>query len=305
MRLVTRSDFDGLICAVILKEEKIIDEYKFVHPKDVQDGKVTITDNDVLANIPYWPGCGMWFDHHKSEEDVMELFEADFKGVSRQEKSCARIVYEYCGGRKKYPQYEEMIVAVDKSDSGDLVVEDILNPRGWMLLAFIMDPRTGLGRYKDYRISNYRLMEELVEYCRVKQIEEILAIEDVKERTTRYFEQQKDYKEMIRSNSKSHKNCLVIDVRPVEVPPVGNRFTEYTMFPGVNISIRVMWGLRKEVVVFAVGHSILNRTSRTDVGMLMKRYGGGGHHMVGTCQIQLDKAEEVLQELIDQIVKDG
>jgi oligoribonuclease NrnB/cAMP/cGMP phosphodiesterase (DHH superfamily) len=305
MRLVTRSDFDGLICAVILKEEGVIDEYKFVHPKDIQDGKVMITSNDVLTNVPYWPGCGMWFDHHSSEDDVQSLFQAEFVGESRKEKSCARIVYEYYGGKSKYPNFEDMVKAVDKSDSGDLQVEDILYPKGWMLLSFVMDPRTGLGRYKDYKISNYQLMEDLIDYCRDKPIEEILEIPDVKERVDRYLSQTEKYKKMIRKHSKVYKNCAVIDLRSVERPFCGNRFLEYTMHLQQNVSIRVMWGLQKQNVVFAVGHSILNKTSKTNVGELMHNYGGGGHVQVGTCQVPADQAEEVLLEIIKKINADG
>lgn len=305
MRLVTRSDFDGLICAVILKEEGIIDQYKFVHPKDIQDAKVIIDSNDVLTNVPYYPECGMWFDHHSSEDYIKDLFQVEFKGESRKEKSCARIVYEYYGGREKYPQFDEMVKGVDKSDSGDLQVEDILNPQGWILLSFVMDPRTGLGRYKDYRISNYKLMEDLIDYCRTMTIEEILEIPDVKERTERYRKHKDKYKGMIRKNSRVYKNCVVIDLRPVERPFSGNRFVEYTMFLQQNISIRVMWGLQKQNVVLAIGHSILNRTSKTNVGQLAHKYGGGGHDQVGTCQIPVDQADDVLMDIVSQIMKDG
>ena len=305
MRLVTRSDFDGLICAVILKDAGIIDEYKFVHPKDIQDGKVMITSNDVLTNVPYWPGCGMWFDHHSSESDVQDLFQVEFVGESRKEKSCARIVYEYYGGMNKFPHFEEMVKSVDKSDSGDLKVEDILYPNGWMLLAFVMDPRTGLGRYKDYRISNYQLMEDLIDYCRSKPIEEILEIPDVKERVERYEKHQDKYKKMIRKHSKVYKNVVVIDLRSVERPFTGNRFLEYTMFLQQNVSIRVMWGLQKQNVVFAIGHSILNKTSKTNVGELTHLYGGGGHEQVGTCQVPTDQAEDLLDEIIKKITSDG
>ncbi|MDQ7826097.1 MAG: exopolyphosphatase [Candidatus Eremiobacteraeota bacterium] len=305
MRLVTRSDFDGLICAVILKESGVIDSYQFVHPKDVQDGKVAITENDVIANIPYWPGCGMWFDHHSSENDVMDLFGAEFKGESRPEKSCARIIYEFYGGKAKYPQYEEMLVSVDKSDSGDLTIEDILDPQRWMLLSFVMDPRTGLGRYKDYTISNYKLMEDLIEYCRNKPIEEILELPDVKERIDRYKKHQKKYEAMIKKNATVHRNCLVIDLREVEKILVGNRFVEYALFPEVNISMRVIWGKTRDTVAFAIGHSVLNRSSKTDVGAIAREYGGGGHHQVGTCQVPADRCEEVRADLLLKIVRDG
>ena len=304
MRLVTRSDFDGLICGVLLKEAGIIDQFKFVHPKDVQDGKVEVTADDVLANVPYAKGCGMWFDHHLSESE-RKAFPDDFKGRSEPAKSCARVIYDFYGGEKKFPNFAEMLKAVDKSDSGDLTVEEIAEPKGWILLAFIMDPRTGLGRYSDYRISNLQLMQDLMEYCRTMNIVEILDLPDVKERIQRYHESEWLYKEMIKRYSTVHGNVLVTDLRKVEEIPTGNRFVEYGMFPNINISIRMMWGMKKLNVVFAVGHSIINRTSKTNVGSLMLKYNGGGHAKVGTCQVAIEKADEVLKELVKQMNADG
>lgn len=304
MRLVTRSDFDGLICGVLLKEAGIIDSFQFVHPKDVQDGKVEVTANDVLANVPYARGCGLWFDHHMSEEE-RAAFPHDFKGVSLAAKSCARVIYEYYGGKEKFPRFEEMLKAVDKSDSGNLSLEEVAQPTGWLLLAFLMDPRTGLGRFSDYRISNLQLMQDLMEYCRTLPIAEILELPDVKERLKRYRESEWLYKEMVKSNARIHGNVLVVDLRSVENIITGNRFVEYGMFPNINISVRVMWGVKKQNVVFAVGHSILKRTSRTNVGSLMLKYNGGGHPKVGTCQVPADKADEVLAELVKQMNQDG
>jgi nanoRNase/pAp phosphatase (c-di-AMP/oligoRNAs hydrolase) len=304
MRLVTRSDFDGLICGVLLKEAGIIDQFLFVHPKDVQDGKIEVTAGDVLANVPYARGCGMWFDHHLSESE-RQAFPDDFKGRSEPAKSCARVIYDYYGGEQKFPTFAEMLKAVDKSDSGTLSVEEIAQPERWLLLAFIMDPRTGLGRFSDFRISNLQLMQDLMEYCRTMGIEQILAQPDVAERVRRYRESEWLYKEMMKRNSTVQGNVLVTDLRQVETIAVGNRFVEYGMYPNINISIRVMWGVKKQNVVFAVGHSILNRTSKTNVGSLMLKYKGGGHPKVGTCQVATEKAEETLKELVRQMNEDG
>lgn len=303
MRLVTRSDFDGLICAVLLKEAGIVDSYKFVHPKDIQDGKVPITEDDVLANVPYWPGCGLWFDHHVSESDVGMFTE--FTGVSKPAPSCARNIYEYYGGAEKFPGREEMMEAVDKSDSGNLTVEEILEPEGWILLSFVMDPRTGLGRYKDYRIANYQLMEELIEYCRTLTIDEILALPDVQERIKRYREQEQQYRQVIQDVATVRRNCLMLDLREISEMPVGNRFIEYSLFPKQNISLRLLKTPNPGVTAISVGHSITNRTSNTNVGMMMKTYGGGGHEQVGTCQVPDERLEDVLDEIISQITKDG
>ncbi len=305
MRLLTRSDFDGLVCAVLLVEAGVVDEYKFVHPKDIQDGKVEVTSKDVLANIPYVPGCGLWFDHHSSETE--RLKDMSFEGRSQIAPSCARVIYDYYGGASKFSAFDKkgLMDAVDRSDSGNLTAEDITNPKGWILLSFIMDPRTGLGRYQDYRISNYKLMEDMIQYCRNLEVEEILQKPDVQERTKRYFEQEKAYEDMIKSNSKTDGNVLIIDLHNVDEILSGNRFKEYVLYPEQNISLRIIWGFKKQNMVFTCGHSIINRTSKTDVGSLMLKYGGGGHRAVGTCQIDIDKWEKVRDELVEAMKRDG
>ena len=182
MRLVTRSDFDGLVCAMILKELDIIDDIKFVHPKDVQDGKVDITENDITANLPYDPRVGLAFDHHESELSRVNVGEASTKFIiDGYAKSAARVVYDYYGGAERITRVsEEIMEAVDKGDSADFTVDDILEPEGWTLLNYVMDARTGLGRFHDFKISNYDLMMELIDYCLIHPINDILALPDVK-----------------------------------------------------------------------------------------------------------------------------
>lgn len=300
MRLVTRSDFDGLVCAVLLRHAGIITEYKFAHPKDLQDGVVEVTNDDVLANVPYVQGCGMWFDHHSSEKE--RLGEVSFTGESKPAPSCARVIWEYYGGYATFPKaFDEMMEAVDRVDSAALTAEEIQSPKGWILLGMIMDPRTGLGRYRDYRISNYQLMEALITYCAEHKVEEILALPDVKERVERYFAQQKLFEDMLKRCTTVHDNVIVTDLRAEEEIYSGNRFTVYSLFPECNVSILVIWGLKKQNVVLTVGHSILNRTCSADVGSLMLKYGGGGHGKVGTCQVPVDKAEAVLAEVTEAL----
>jgi len=308
MRLVTRSDFDGLACAVLLVEAGVVDSYQFVHPKDVQDGKVTVTSNDVLANIPHVLGCGLWFDHHSSEEERLKLKdEFKYEGESRHAPSCARVIYDYYGGAAKFSELGRtgLMAAVDKSDSADFTREEILEPAGWVLLSFVMDARTGLGRYRDYRVSNYKLMEDMIQYCRTKTAEQILEIDDVKERVKRYFEQERAYETMIRDNARVDGNVLVINLLGVPEIVSGNRFKEYVLFPEINVSVRVLWGKAKQNVVFTVGHSIATKTSRTDVGSLMLKYGGGGHKVVGTCQVDAAVWERDLGQIVAQMKADG
>lgn len=301
MRLLTRSDFDGLICAVLLKHVGIMNEWQFVHPKDVQDGLVEVTSEDVLANVPYVPGVGMWFDHHSSETERLK-FNYVYKGASEAKPSCARVIWDYYGGKEAFPErFEEMMDYVDRCDGGQLTHEEVLNPSGWVMLSFIMDPRTGLGRYRNYRISNYSLMASLVDWCSTLTVEGILEQPDIQERVARYHSQTALFREQIERCTTIYHNLAVVDLRNEEEIFTGNRFLIYSLFPQCNISMHVLWGREKQNVVFTVGRSIMNRTSRTDVGKLMFEYGGGGHERVGTCQVATGLSEKVKSTLIERI----
>ncbi|MDR2537093.1 MAG: exopolyphosphatase [Treponema sp.] len=299
MRLLTRSDFDGLACGALLESLGVIDEWKFVHPKDLQDGLVKVTNNDVLANVPYVQGCKLWFDHHSSEVERLgsKVF---FEGVCRKAPSCAHVVYHYYGGKKKLGHFAEMVHYVDKMDSADLTRGEILNPSGWILLGFIMDPRTGLGRFKNFTISNYALMEMLAKACITKSIDEILAMSDVKERIDVYFEQEKLYREMMQKYARAEDNVIMVDLRNVDPIYAGNRFLLYTFFPEQNISVWAMDGKDKANCAITVGHSIITKTSTVDVGSLLLKYGGGGHHQVGSCQVAYEDADRVIAEIAAQ-----
>jgi nanoRNase/pAp phosphatase (c-di-AMP/oligoRNAs hydrolase) len=304
-RLVTRSDFDGLVCAVLLKHLDMIDEILFVHPKDMQDGKIAITSRDITTNLPYVPGAHLAFDHHLSET-IRNTGDRQNHIIDPNAPSAARVVYDYYGGGNKFPSsWNDMMLAVDKGDSAQFNRDEVLNPQGWDLLNFLMDARTGLGRFRDFRISNYNLMMDLIDYCRSHTIDEIMALPDVKERKDLYFDHAEKCKEQIRRCATVHKNLVVLDLRNEETIYAGNRFVIYALYPDQNISIHVLWGLKNQNTVFATGKSILNRTSKTNIGALMLEYGGGGHENAGTCQVENDMAEEVLGALIARINKEG
>lgn len=304
-RLVTRSDFDGLVCAVLLKHLDMIDDIKFVHPKDMQDGKVEITDRDITTNLPYVPGAHLAFDHHFSET-LRNTGGLQNHIINARAPSAARVVYDYYGGEIAFPAaWNDMMAAVDKGDSAQFNRDEILHPEKWDLLNFLMDARTGLGRFREFRISNYNLMMDLIDYCRNHSIEQIMELPDVKERVDLYFEHEERFKDQLRRCSTVHKNLIVLDLRKEETIFAGNRFMIYALFPDTNISIHVLWGLKNQNTVFATGKSIVNRSSKTNIGELMLKYGGGGHENAGTCQVENDKAEEVLQELIATINADG
>lgn len=304
-RLVTRSDFDGLVCAVLLKYLGLIDDIVFVHPKDMQDGKIDIGPRDITTNLPYVTGCHIAFDHHLSET-VRNKANIKNHVIDPDAPSAARVVYDYYGGANKFLNIsEEMMEAVDKADSAQFSKQEILNPKGWVLMNFIMDARTGLGRFKEFRISNYQLMMKLIDYCRNHSIEEILTLEDVQERITLYNEHYELAKAQIQRCARVHKNLVVLDLTGEDLIYATNRFAIYALYPQCNISIHKMWGLKQQNSVFAVGKSILDRSSNTNIGELCLRYGGGGHLNAGTCQVTTDQADRVLEELIESINQDG
>lgn len=297
MRLVTRSDFDGLICAVLLKKVEKIDSIQFVHPKDLQDGNFAVTSDDILANVPHMAGCGKWFDHHTTEVERV-VGKVAFTGECRVAPSAARVVYDYYGGARKFPGLEEMMTAVDKADSAQFNRADILHPAGWNLLSFVMDARTGLGRFKDYRISNYQLMFDLIDACTKLSIDEILRLPDVAERVHRYLDHDGPFRAMLTEHSRTEGDVVVTDLRGVDTIYCGNRFMVYALHPQQNCSIWIVNGRDNQNTVFACGHSIINKSCLVDIGNLMRRHGGGGHRVAGTCQVSHDKSEQALSELI-------
>ena len=304
-RLVTRSDFDGLVCAVLLNELDLIDDIKFVHPKDMQDGKIDITSRDITTNLPYVAAAHLVFDHHESET-VRNTGERRNHIISAHAPSAARVVYDYYGGAKVFQNISnEMMLAVDKADSAQFSHEEILEPKDWVLLNYLMDSRTGLGRFREFRVSNYQLMMDLIEYCRNHDIAEILQLPDVVERIELYFDHAARAREQIQRCATVHKNLVVLDLRNEETIWAANRFMIYALYPQCNISIHVLWGLQKQNTVFATGKSILDRSSKTNVGELMLQYGGGGHQAAGTCQIDNEPAPTVLAALVHQINLDG
>ncbi len=301
--LYTRSNFDGLVCAALLKEIGMVDQVKFVHPKDVQDGKIQLTEKDITASLPYSSGVFMAFDHHSSEAKRTLNVKENYI-IEPAAPSSARIIYEYFGGEDRFSSnLNDLMEAVDRADCTSFSKEDILEPKGWVLLNYLMDPRTGLGRFKNFRISNYNLMMDLVDYCSKKTITEIMENPDVKERIDLYFSEQDKFKEQIKKCTKTEGKIAVLDVRKEDIIHVGNRFMIYALFPDCNISIHTFYGKGKQNTVFAVGKSIISRTCPIDIGALMYEYEGGGHMNAGTCQVDNDKAEQILTDIIDKINK--
>ena len=301
MRLVTRGDLDGLTSAVIITSKESIDDILLVHPQDITDKAVEISRNDILANVPYDPRCGMWFDHHLLT-DSNEKPPEQFVGKYRVAPSAARLVYEYY--RERDPNDESLlrfaglVDETDRLDAAQLTPDDVENPRDYILLGYTIDSRTGLGSFEQYFLK-------LVDWLKTMPIEEVLRQPEVSERVERIRRDQTEFKRLLSRNSFQLNNVVVTDLREIERLPAGNRFLVYTLFPDANVSLRVHWGPRHNSVVAAVGHSIFNRTCNTSVGELMSRYGGGGHRGAGTCVLPLDNAAEAIDEILFELQANG
>lgn len=303
-RLITRSDFDGLVCAALLRELQMLDDILFVHPKDMQDGLIDVTSRDIITNLPYVEGCHLCFDHHCSEavrngSSVRQNYILD-----PDAESAARVVYNYFGGPGRFAGIShEMMEAVDKADSARFHRDEILAPKNWVMLNFIMDPRTGLGRFRDFRISNYQLMMALVDYCRTHSIKDIMALPDIRERVELYNSQREKFLEQIARCSGVYGNVVVLDYRNEDTIYSGNRFLVYALFPECNVSIHMIRSRQPNTTVVAMGKSILNRTNPADIGALCLHHGGGGHAAAGTCQIPASEADELVPSIVSALDK--
>ena len=299
MRLVTRSDFDGVVCGVLLEEAGIVDSHLYCHPKDLQDGKIPVEKTDVLANVPYVDGCALWFDHHRSN---ITYAPENFAGAAHSAPSAARVIWDYYGGETKFgSKFLDLLRDVDKVDSADLHREEVRNPSGWIMLGFIMDPRTGLGRHHHFDISNYELMQRMVSLIRNKSLDEILAYPHVAARLAFYREHVSECSNSIQENSRRMGQTVVFETRNITQMPVGNRFLIYSLYPDCNVSVQIGWGKNKENVFLSVGKSILDRSSKVDIGALLREYGGGGHENVGTCQVAPDEVDQVLKAIVAKL----
>jgi nanoRNase/pAp phosphatase (c-di-AMP/oligoRNAs hydrolase) len=303
-RLITRADFDGVVCGGLLIEKNMIGDVAFAEPKEMQDGHVAVTSNDITANLPYAEDVHLCFDHHYSE--TIRVGEKNNLIIDPNSPSAARVIYDYYGGELEFPGISaELMAAVDKADSADFSEMDILAPKGWMMLNFILDPRTGLGRFGHFSISNEQLMKDMMVYCRHHPVGEILKIPDVEERLHLYMEHEEYFEMQIRKCSKLYAGLVIVDLRDEEIIYAGNRFTVYAILPDCNVSIQITHSANGGQTIFAIGKSIINRTSKINIGGLMLEYGGGGHAAAGTCRIDNDRAADVLEELTSRINAGG
>lgn len=292
MRLVTRADLDGLTCAVLITEVESIDSIELIHPQDLTDKRFEVKRGDILANVPYHPNAGKWFDHHiqtKSNEQPPEKFD----GLFRLAPSTARVVYEYYKN-PKLDRFEKLLVETDRVDSANLTLEDVLDPQDYVLLGYTIDPRTGLGGFNEYFM-------QLVQDLKKKTIDEIMKLPEVTRRVDLMRKDWLEFKRITQENSRQESNVVITDFRGLERIPAGNRFLVYTLFPAVNVSLRVHWGPQKKWVSAVVGHSIFNRTCRVNVGELMSDFGGGGHFGAGATPLKLETADADIAEIVRRL----
>ena len=291
MRLVTRGNMDGLTCAVLVSHAERLDGIELIHPQDITNDKFLVEQGDIIANLPYHPTCLKWFDHHSATR-TYDKPPTRFDGKYGLSPSTARLVYDYyLADNPGYKLYDELVKATDRYDSGQVTIEEVTNPEGHILVGFTTDPRTGLGKFKDYFMK-------LVETFEEGTLEDVLALAEVKERARRIAEEREQFLKVVNQRSRLEGRVIVTDLRDVEALPVGNRFLIYTLFPEANVSIRIAWGPEREFVVATVGHSIFNRTCPVHVGGLMSRYGGGGRRGAGATPLSADKADELISQLI-------
>lgn len=296
MNLITRGDLDGLTSSVFVTEKEEIDEVRFAHPKDMQDGKIEVFADDIIVNLPYHENCAMWFDHHDSEVDAPKT-PPDVKGKQGIAPSAARLVYEYYDD-PALARFGELLAETDRVDSARLGMEDVLNPNRFVLLSYTLDPRSGLGAFRRYFLN-------LIDWLKTKKIEEIMEIPEVEGRVRMILSEQERYRQALQETSYIDDNIVVTDFRRFDTTPAGNRFLIYTLFPQANISARMFHGKDQGFVVVAVGHSIFNRTSKTHVGNLLAEYGGGGLRGAGTAQLPTDTADETISKIIERMKQDG
>lgn len=303
-RLVTRADFDGVVAGGLMIEMGLIDDVIFAEPKAMQDGLVKITPNDITTNLPYVEGVHLCFDHHVSETE--RVGERDNHIIDPNAPSAAHVVYNYFGGKEKFPSIpDDLMDAVDRADSAQFTEEDILAPEPWTLLNYILDPRTGLSRFEDFEISHEQLMKDMMVYVRHHPVDEILTIPDVEERTHLYLEHEEKFELQLRDHSKVDRKVVVVDLRNEDNIFAGNRFTIYAIYPACNASVQLTQTSDGKKTIMAVGKSILNRTNQANIGSIMLEYGGGGHANAGTCQVENERADQVLSELVQRLNQGG
>jgi len=291
MRLVTRGDMDGLTSAVLITSLEQIDAIELIHPQDITDKRFRARPGDIVVNLPWVDGCLRWFDHHQLTDSNARPPEGFDGRMDPGAPSAARLVFEYYN-HPELARFEELLRETDRLDSSNLTPADILDPQRYILLGHTIDSRTGLGHFKEYFLH-------LVDWLKTLPIEDILQQPEVRQRIHRMQEEDAQFRAALLECSREEGPVVVTDFRGLDKIPVGNRFLVYTLFPRVNVSLRVHWGPRRQFLVIVAGHNIFNRTCEVNIGELMSRFGGGGHRGAGAAPIPPDRVDRALAEMIE------
>jgi hypothetical protein len=319
MRLVTRADFDGLVCGALLTKFEVIDAYLFVEPKFMQDGMVEIRAGDIIANLPYHPSCTLWFDHHitNTTPDFAKPIVLG-KGGFRLAPSAARVVYEYykelasshqpigTGEEKTTRLTDNEIVTfldsqrikyllheTDRIDAGKLEPQDVLDPQGYVLISMTTDGRNAGDEPYWLRI---------IELLRDASLEEVLHDPEVSRRCQQIRDEQEQLRKLLLARTTMKGNVIYVDLRGIDEIPDGNRFLIFTLFPRGNIQVKIADDKQREnTTSISVGYNIFNTTSNVNVGQLLSHYGGGGHKVVGSCRVPNDQADRAIREILTAV----
>jgi nanoRNase/pAp phosphatase (c-di-AMP/oligoRNAs hydrolase) len=301
-RLITRGDFDGIVCAALLREQGLVDDVAFAHPKDMQAGRIPVDDGTITANLPWQPGAHLVFDHHASELRRTDAVATDASYVNDPEApSAARVIWNHFGGAGAFPDIDEgLLEAVDRADAARYSVEEITDPTDWTLIGFVLDARTGLGRFRDFRTDNETLLHRMIDLVRHQPAEAILMDRDVSERVRLYVEHAAYQRAQLERCGRVEGDVVVLDLRAEDPIYAGNRFAVYALYPEARVSVHCLRGL-PGTTVFAIGKSIVDRSSPVDVGALCLEFGGGGHVAAGTCQVPDAEADDTLAALLARL----
>lgn len=292
MRIVTRPDFDGIVCAVLLSDiVGATTPIKWAEPNAVQNRQVEIKKGDIIANLAYHENCSLWFDHHLSNQ-----IPGSFNGAFRIAPSAARVVFNYYKGKFKR-DYGELVNETDKIDSANLSLDEVFHPENYSYIS--LDMTINCQNPADEPYWN-RIVELLGNY----DINRVLDESEVKNRIKKAVQKNKEYVRCLKAYSTREENVIITDFRPLKKAPSGNRFLVFCLFPEANVNVKIRYHDHdRDKVIVSVGHSIINRSCKVNCGILCSRFSGGGHKGAGSCSFPAGQAQKNLAAILDTLMQ--
>ena len=290
MRIVTRPDFDGIVCAALLYEaEKIEHSTLWIQPSDIQKGLIPIKPYDIIANLPYHKECALWFDHHVTNQP-----DGAFQGSFSIAPSAARVIFEYYTDRF-HCNYESLIRQTDDIDSANLTIEQIRQPERYPHVLLSM---TILGN--DLKEIPY--WEHLTSLLRRFPVESVVADPEVAVRCREAVERNSVFKTHLLNNTRLQEHVAITDFRSMQPAPDGNRFLVYALYPEASVSVKIRFAdPLSENLIVSVGRSILKDGCNVNIGKLLTRFGGGGHAGAGACKFSAADGDRYIPEIINTL----